>query len=415
MRLFHASDLHYCPKHVEYVDKAFGAAWSHFKASGIGPWIVAGDSFDATMGIHQPAFAQYLSRIVQMASDAPGLVLQGTFSHDYPGSLNPLKEIHTRHPVHVADAPGIWLLEWISGRKEFQWISVSNKNAAASRLGEVKPKLVAVCIPSLNRADPEVRENGAQNYLASLAARFGGIARVYRKANVPVVLVTHGTVIGCYTESRHAMVSPDHEFSIEGLAAFSADAVLLGHIHKHQSWEHDGCQIVYPGSLAKLVFGHSDPTGYVAWNFDDGARSISWEHVEIPSRIMAEFEYNGPPDLDELDAAAKKLTDGAASPVFARVRWEIDEEHAKRVDPRKVRAIFEDRGITVKIEQRVNKVESVRAKGISDAMTTQERLGFYLVSIGDEEKLDPLTQRLNLVRDQSPETIVSMIAEDRPE
>jgi exonuclease SbcD len=413
VRIFHTADLHYCAKHLEYVDSALATAWQGATKHGAPDcWVIAGDSFDSTMGIHHPAFTAFLRRVTEMGNDAPGIVLQGTFSHDYPGSLEPLKVLRTEHHILVADEPGVWLLhEDIDLR--CRWIRYGDAP------GPGLPSLVAICVPSLNRADPTVRSAGPQGYIRQLATVYRPIAEAYMTMGVPVILVTHGTVTGCVTESRHAMVSPDHEFSVEALAQFGADAVLLGHIHEHQSWRFeyaDETAIVYAGSLAKLVYGHDSVSGYVEWELGNG-EPTTWRHHPVASRLLMEFEYEGPPDMDELEAAAEQISRDQQSsnvPVAVRVRWQIDEEHAKRVDARRIRALFEQASASVKLVPVVNRIQSVRAVGIGRALTMEDKLGVYLRTTGDEDRIGALAERLALSDSHEPEVIVGMIAKGRP-
>lgn len=414
MRIFHVADLHYCHKHLECVDDALGLAWTRFTADGpADAWVIAGDSFDATMDIHQPAFSAYLGRVLTMADHAPGIVLQGTFLHDYPRSLEPLRAAALRapHPILVADAPGIWALIDEPGGKQ-QWRMSHNG---------VEPgaKLCAICVPSLNRADPAVREAGAQGYVMQLAQWAEPVATAYRLAGIPTILVTHGTVTGCLTESQHAMVSPDHEFSLDTLEAFGADAVMLGHIHQRQAWRVLGAtghetEIAYPGSLAVLVFGRDTDTGYVEWNLPRRSGESGYRFHEVPSREMLELEYDGPPDMTEIEEYADSIARDKTVPVSVRVIWTVDQEHAARVDSRRIRALLEAAGATVKLVGKVNRVQSVRVKGIGSATTMPEKLALYLQTTGDESQLGALNERLALTMSHEPETIAGMIAERRP-
>ena len=57
------------------------------------------------------------------------------------------------------------------------------------------------------------------------------------------------------------MAGMDHEFSVGGLFALEASAVMLGHIHKHQTWQNDGRMIAYAGSLCRLHHGEIGDNG----------------------------------------------------------------------------------------------------------------------------------------------------------
>ena len=48
------------------------------------------------------------------------------------------------------------------------------------------------------------------------------------------------------------MAGFDHEFTAGSLFGAGAQAFLLGHIHKHQSWQQDGRVIAYPGAIGRV-------------------------------------------------------------------------------------------------------------------------------------------------------------------
>ena len=106
MKIIHIADIHYCPKHLKWVDKAFRFAVDYSIEQEADVAVIAGDSFDSSMGIHEPAVAACITQMIRMATHMPVLVLQGTHSHDRPGCLDVLKEIPTKYPIHAADEAG---------------------------------------------------------------------------------------------------------------------------------------------------------------------------------------------------------------------------------------------------------------------------------------------------------------------
>ena len=385
-RILHLADLHYCPKHLAWVDRAMTHAVDTGIAEGCHLAILAGDSFDHALSVHEPAFTAYVRQVVRLAEHMPVIVLQGTHSHDRPGSLDVLKALPTKHPILVADA-------------------LESHTVAGVR----------VCtLPSLNKADPGIMAMGAHAWTAAALADLGADNAAARSLAYPTILVTHGTVTGCTTESGFAMVSPDLEFSVENLAAADCDAVMLGHIHRKQSWSNvrtpSGAltTIAYPGSLARLVHGHTDPVGYLIWDLEPGKAGTFTFHPS-PSRQLLEITFAGPPDMDDLRALAAQ-----AGPEDAvRIRWEIDEEHAASVDKALIRDLFAG-AESVKLEARVLPVQRVRAAGIGKAMTLADKLRYWAETTGSLPALERLTDRLALLQSQDPDQIVARIAGAEP-
>jgi exonuclease SbcD len=397
IKIFHAADLHYCPRHLEQVDRCFGFAIEQAIEGGSDVAVIAGDSFDATMNIHEPAFAAYLSRIIQLADAMPVLILQGTFSHDRLGSLEALKRLRARHPIVVADEPGQWLL---SKDGAFYWDKVHSDTTHL-------PKDVAVfsCLPSLNKADPTIREHdgGAPGYVANLLTSWGETNAAFRAASIPTVLVSHGTVNGCVTESNHAMVSPDHEFSIDTIYRAQAQATMLGHIHKHQHWQDNNRTVAYSGSIARLVHGHHDPVGFLMWEVD--ANAAAFEFRPTPARELIDITFDGPPDMDELRTLSGKYTSDMH---HVRIRYEIDQDHAHTIDKDAIREMFSAAG-DVRIEATVYPVQSIRAQGIGKAMTLREKLGYWAATTGDDDRLDGLEARLEMLQAMEAEQIADLV------
>jgi exonuclease SbcD len=386
MKLLHIADLHYGPRHLAWIEKAMSHAVDTAIAEKCDLAVIAGDSFDHALSTHDPAFVAYVRQVVRLAGEMTVVVLQGTFSHDRPGALDVLKVVPSAHPIIVAD-------------------TVASRDIAGMRL---------CTLPSLNKADPAVMAEGAYAWTARTLGEFADANREARAAGMPTLLVTHGTVTGCTTESGYAMVSPDHEFSGGNLAAADADAVFLGHIHRHQSWPDvltpSGARttIAYPGSLARLVHGHLEPVGFLIWTIEPGSARFMFH--ESPARQLVEIAFDGPPDLDELRTLAADIGPDDA----VRIRWSIDEEHVASVNKALIREIFAA-AETVKLEPRVLPVQRIRAAGIGQARTLAERIRVWCEVTGSMPAADRLTARLERLQSADPEAIVRGIAGERQE
>ena len=404
IRIFHAADLHYCPKHLRWVDRAFSHGVDEAIKSGCEIAVIAGDSFDATMGIHEPAVTAYMRQIARLADNMPVIVLQGTFSHDRPGSLDMLREIRGGYPVRVVDEPERFCLyRTMSGGLTFDDETPEGQNMIM---------LAVNALPSLNKGDPTIMDLGAKDWAGRIFENFSRHNVSQRQYGIPSILVTHGTVIGSTTESGYAMVSPDHEFSLEMLAAAEADAVLLGHIHKHQNWFEQtpsGSQtlIAYPGSIAKLVYGQFDHTGFLIWDLCPGDK-VSFHFEPVPSRDLVEISFDGAPDIDEL----RRIADQLGQDDHVRIRWNIDQEHASTIDKRRIRELFANAG-GVKLEGVVNPVQSVRAAGIGRVTSLADKIDYWADTTGDAVAVPGLLDRLEQLRCENPERIVMRLIDDK--
>jgi DNA repair protein SbcD/Mre11 len=394
MKILHLSDLHYCAKHLSQVDMAVAHAIDMGIAANCQVAILSGDQFDTAVSLHEPAVDAFFHRIRLLADIMPVLVLQGTFSHDRPGSLAPLRKVGGKHPIYVAERiTQVGLNNW------GQWVDAGHYAFDDIPKGA---KLVVSCLPSINKGAVAAAV-GAENVgekagemVTAVCRGWAGINLAARAAGIPTVLVTHGTVNGAITETAHAMVSKDHEFTSGALFGAEASAVMVGHIHRRQQWEHQGRRIAYPGSITKLIHGHCGENGALLWEVR--ADSADFTPIDTPSRRMIELAYPGLPDMADLERAAADCT-GA----YVRIRGSVDEEHRKSLDKDGIRALFRD-AADVQIEIRVNPVQRVRAAGISQAKSLSEQLGQWCQVT--ETKPDPLLERLHLLQHKEPGEII---------
>jgi DNA repair protein SbcD/Mre11 len=385
--VLHLSDIHYCSRHLHWVDKAMIAATEVARAQSPACIVISGDTFDAAVQAHEQAYQLAVDRIAALLNIAPVLVLQGTFSHDRPGVLSPLRHLRGRHPIYVAEDIKQVALQQLED-SSYRW------RESTSWTFDALPGLATAifsCLPSQNRAQFRIAQpdGSIMESIGDLMLGWSGIHKVARAAGVPSIVVSHGTVNGCSSESKHAMISPDHEFSTGTLFSADASAVLLGHIHLHQHWRDGRSVIAYPGSLARLVYGHEGPTGALRWSVDaDGA---DFEQVVLPSRALIDLDFPGPPDMARVAEAARDCR-GA----YVRLRYTLDEEHRHAVDANQLRELLEAGGSEeVRIEARINPVQRTRASGIHETQSVADKVKRYCELSQIEP--EPLLSRLAIL------------------
>ena len=365
IRIAHCSDIHYCEKHLVWVDKAMTAFVDGAIEAKAEAAILSGDSFDHQVHVHDPSVHAFLRQVKRLADHMPVLVLQGTFSHDRPGSLEVLRTLAGKYSIYVANT--INQVALLSG----EWTECDGYRFEPA-ITTIKPDLIISCLPSIHKGTVKAMAGDDATPASLVEDVCKGWAEVNlaaRGAGIPTVLVTHGTVNGSVTESRYAMVSPDHEFSPGVLFSAQASAVMIGHIHAHNAWEHEGRQIAYPGSLTRLIHGHDDPTYWLDWTVSREASFFSC--IPTPARELIDITFDGPPDMEKLRAAAPQCA-GA----YVRVRWNVDEEHRHTVDPTLIREILAE-ACEVKLEGRVNPVQRTRAEGLTRTESLSDKLSIW--------------------------------------
>lgn len=357
IRVGHFSDLHYCEKNLAEADRCFGFAVDEAIRRGIDVAVISGDATDHALDVHSPAVVRLARQVLRLANHCPVLMLQGTFSHEPPGTLAIFPLLGGRHPIHVATHIRQVVLLASGGWAESEgWRFEALPNGA---------RALFTCVPTVNKAsvaavvgatDAAVAQG---QELAALLAGYAGINGAARKAMVPTIGVSHGTVTGCLTENGVPMAGFDHEFTTGSLFSAQTQAFLLGHIHRHQVWEEGGRVVGYAGSIGRFHHGEVGDKGFVLWEV--GASVTRYELVATPARRTVDLFFEGKPDIERIAAAVREQgLEGA----HVRVRWVVADEDRHEIDRGAIRRALEG-AADVQLEGRVVPVVRSRAAGIS--------------------------------------------------
>lgn len=398
MKIGHFSDLHYCQENLLEAERTFGFAVSEAIRRNIDAAVISGDSTDHRLDAHSPALFALAKQIRRLAEHCPVLMLQGTFSHEPPGTLQMLGMIGARYPIYIADKVGMVAL---SGGQWDEYDPAFNY--------PTKIDLVVSTLPTVNKADllslVEAENVGEEmgNHVSDILISLADTNKDFRTKGIPTVLVSHGTVSGSRNEVGIPMDGLDHEFTTGSLFAAGADAVMLGHIHLCQTWEKissDGNQIIaYPGSIGKFHYGEIGEKCFLVWDVIPGHASI--EKVVTPSKRMIDIAFTGTPDLDELRKLALECHDA-----YVRVRFEIDEEHMKQVDRKEIKEIFQ-LATELKIEGTVLTIQRQRAPGISKLGSIET--GFMQWCELTSTPKSGLSERLTMLQNDDPKDLARSI------
>ena len=101
--------------------------------------------------------------------------------------------------------------------------------------------------------------------------------------SLPLILTAHASIGGAtYGSERMVMLGQDLLLSKSLVTDPRFDYVALGHIHKHQSLNHQP-PVVYSGSIERIDFGEwREPKGYVLAEVDRG--HTEWRFIEVETR-----------------------------------------------------------------------------------------------------------------------------------
>lgn len=401
MRIGHISDLHYCPRYLDEVDRCTSAAIEAMLEAKIDMIAITGDGYDHQLDANQPAFVALCRRLREAADHVPVLYLQGTFSHDFPGTVEVFRLLGGRFPIHVSDR-----IEQVA------WDGRRFTTSADWRFEELPADCRALftCLPSINRSDiaaklgVEAASMQTREVVADLLRSYGPINDNARHRGITTILLSHGTVTGAITEHGVPMAGLDHEFSTQSLAECGASACLLGHVHKRQQWNQAGRTIAYAGSIGRLHFGEQGEKGGLLWEVEAAGSCAT--PFATPARRMIDIEFSGVPDLEELK---RQSTEARGAKV--RVRWSVDAEHSGCVDRKAIADLFSCAD-EVKLEPRVNPILRSRAVGLDKHATLPRQLEAW--ASATNTPMDGLIERLERLQSETPEAIVESFASKVP-
>jgi len=400
IRIAHFSDLHYAPETLFEVDRCFSYAVDAAIDRGVDAAVISGDATDHAQNLHSPAVDALARQVRRLADHCPVLILQGTFSHEPPGTLNIFRHFGGRYPVHVADrlqqvalCEDRWL---VSDAWRFDRLP-SGTRALVSALPTVNKAVVAAATGATTAGE----EIG--NQLSTLLRGYGAVNDSARELGIPTIGVAHGTVHGSVNENGVPMAGNDHEFTTGALFAAHASAFMLGHIHLHQAWESAGRMIAYAGSPARLHYGEEGDKGFLIWTV--GAEGSCFERIVTPARRTIDFCFDGAPDPASIRERLGALdVEGA----FVRIRWQVSEADRDQVDRAALLAALPG-AAQVKLEGRVLPVQVARMAGIS-RMGLRERIAAWADSAG--EPPGPLLSCLDRLERLDTEAIAHKILSD---
>ena len=403
IRIAQFSDLHYSEKNLAEADRCLGFAVDEAIRRGAEVAVISGDSTDHALDVHSPAVERLALQVRRLADHCPVLMLQGTYSHEPPGTLAIFRLLGGRFGVHVADRIGqVALLSTGTWRASDGW--------RFDVLPDGPPdvaRAIFTCVPTVNKATVAASVGAADagvalgQELAALLAGYGAINHAARQAQVPTVGVSHGTVSGCTTEHGVPMAGFDHEFTSGALFAAQAQAFMLGHIHRHQHWEQDGRIVAYAGSIGRFHHGEQGDKGFVLWDVD--AAAARFQHVPTPARRTVDLFFDGKPDIERIEAA---MQEERLQGAWVRVRWTIAIEERHEVDREAIKRALSG-AADVQLEGRIVPIVRSRSQGISRCTSLSAKVRAWAAVTG--AKPEPLLADLERLSHQSPEQIAAEV------
>jgi exonuclease SbcD len=401
LKIAHFSDLHYSPGNLDESDRCFSFAVEDSAMRCVEIAVISGDATDHRLDAHAPSLNRLAKQVHRLTRTMPVLMLQGTYSHEPPGTLRNFALMGSEHPVFIAER--VQQVSYIDGR--FHGSDGPVFSPEEVKTLALSADVVFTCLPTVNKGQlalavgAQDTSTGLEAVLGDYLRAAGRINRELRAAGVRTVGVSHGTVNGCTTEHGVTMAGFDHEFSLGGLFEAECDGFMLGHIHKHQQWERGGRVVAYSGSIGRFHYGEDGDKGYLLWEIEAGEATA--ELVATPSRQTISVDFDGPPDMARLAEVAANAADK-----FVRVRWQVDEEHRQSVDRAAIAALFAG-SAELKVEARILPAVRSRAQGISLETTVDRKIERWCELVGVEGA--PLFERFEMLEANDAQAIAAIV------
>jgi len=270
VKIAHFADLHASQKNKEEAIKALKFILETCREREVDAIVNAGDTWDGAITLNDSG---PFNEIVELfrSTPAPMYLIQGTPSHDIPGSI----DIFNNIDPELIDG-GCLMTFGTSGIIEMKSFP---ENTYIGRLSVLPAPTKSNLAKDLEASPDEINEL-IQSNLRTILADFGATISADKK---PHILVAHITVTGSETSTGQTMYGGDIQVSFADLEMANADYIALGHIHKAQQPTFPD-HISYAGSPYHQNFGELEPKGFKIVTFNDSGELSDIEFIETPSR-----------------------------------------------------------------------------------------------------------------------------------
>ena len=355
---------------------------------GIDVFVFAGDAYK--MRDPNPTFQREFARRIKRVADAGIPVVMLVGNHDLPPVQRRATSISIFDTLQVPNV-------YVGGDYAITTITC--------RRGQ---RLQVATAPYPLRQDHITREDGEGKSVEELdrllserlTARIMDLAhRARQNPDVPAILVGHFSVDeAAHGSERNIMVGRD--VAVDRSAALADPVwryVALGHIHKHQSLNHDEQPpIIFSGSPERIDFGEErEAKGWVVATIGEGQTIWKFEEqYRKPARPFRTIKADVREAEDPTAEVVKRINEaGDLSQTVVRLQIILDEVQELRVVDRDIKLALKDVYDVASIQRDVQRQARDRLGGVSvEALTPLQMLDRFL----DTRKIDEARKKLLL-------------------
>lgn len=279
MRIAHTADLHFCKEHQKEALESIDEICLSLTTNPVDLIAIAGDTWDASMlNTESSGFNDFVSRIQNLATFAPVVMIYGTPSHDTDGSLEVFRKIKAKNTITILEAAKPYFLE--NGE-----IVETSTAPEALIFGIPEPRKKYLLVNST--AGKEETESAIRAAMQKLCFLLAAKRREF--PDIPCVMLYHGDIAGSSLQNDRTIErGTGIAISIDDLASIGADYYALGHIHKPQ--QVGTLPAYYAGSIYPKDFGETHKAGFNIVEIADGKTDVKRIDFQHPQNMKIE-EY----------------------------------------------------------------------------------------------------------------------------
>ncbi len=286
--------------------------------------------------------------LTAMAATCPVIIAKG--NHDRPLDAGFMRRLRSKHSIIVEEQAGVHIVAG-AAVAAVAWPDRSRLLAAAG---------------SMSAADDATR--------AALQAVLRGLGDELARHDGPRILAGHFMCDGAETSTGQPLLGQPIRVGLDDLALARAHLVLMGHIHKQQTFDCFGVPALYTGSPFRTTFGQLETKSVTLAEFD-GQRLVSLEQIETPATRMVQLEDEWNGGRWAMFASHLGYGDVRGAEVRLRLSMPSDEREAARAAATELEAhLLEQGAISVKREDQVITDKRARAPEVSAATTAADKL-----------------------------------------
>jgi len=353
IRIAHFGDLHASEKTKDESLKALKFIFETCREREVHAILNCGDTFDGEVELGD---AGPVNEIVEILSHAPAplFIIEGTKSHDKPGSVDSFSYLSSYFGITVFRVPNSFPMIFPNREKPSGHISFL---PALTKTYFIKDKNL-----SIEESNQLIAEN-----LRPILADFGVKAQ---DSPEPHILMAHFEVTGSVYSNKQTILGGDIKLSPADIALANADYVAMSHIHKRQKIEPN---IYYAGSPYHLNFGELEDKGFNIVTFDDKGNLADVEFVKTPSRARQTIDAHWNPDSNAWDLSEKPHPGADTRIRLYAPQHQFDSDLTDTMEA----ATLEAGVHSVKIEKIPTPENRIRAADLSSAKSLRDKLVEY--------------------------------------